>query len=54
MRHSGTDPSLNKTLLAFMLTHWCGLRKVTMIARKDANFADDEGRLILIARGGGY
>lgn len=54
MRHDWAGPSLDKTLLAFTPTNWSELQKMTMIAGEDADFADDESRLILIAGGGRY
>lgn len=54
VRSDGMNVSLDRTVLTFTPSNWNQGQTVTMMAEEDMDFADNTGRLILIASGGGY
>ena len=51
---NGTEISFDKTELTFTPSDWNVGQTVRLTAAEDEDITDDEGTVILIARGGGY
>ena len=54
LRTDETKIGLDKTKLVFTPSNWSTGQLVTLTAAEDEDMADDSGRLVLIASGGGY